>query len=64
MLVMARVKDAVVLDPSHATDGLSLNTTNEVMQNLVTFKPGSFDVGPRRRGALVGHPDGKTWTLT
>ena len=43
-LVMARVKDAVVLDPAHATDGLSLNTTNEVMQNLVAFKPGSFDV--------------------
>ena len=43
-LVMARVKDAVVLDPSHATDGLSLNTTNEVLQNIVTFKPGSFDV--------------------
>jgi hypothetical protein len=26
-LVMARVKDAVNLDPSHATDGLSLNVS-------------------------------------
>lgn len=63
MLVMARVKDAVVLDPSHATDGLSLNTTNEVMQNLVAFKPGSFDVGPDAARHWSVSPDGKTWTF-
>jgi peptide/nickel transport system substrate-binding protein len=43
-LVMARVKDAVNLDPSHATDGLSLNVSSEIMEGLVTFKPGTFDV--------------------
>ena len=62
-LVMARVKDAVVLDPSHATDGLSLNTTNEVMQNLVTFKPGSFDVVGDAAERWSASADGKTWTF-
>ena len=62
-LVMARVKDAVVLDPSHATDGLSLNTTNEVMQNLVTFKPGSFDVVGDAAQKWSASSDGKTWTF-
>ena len=62
-LVMARVKDAVVLDPSHATDGLSLNTTNEVMQNLVAFKPGSFDVVGDVAKRWSVSADGKTWTF-
>jgi len=62
-LVMARVKDAVVLDPAHATDGLSLNTTNEVMQNLVTFKPGSFDVVGDVAQKWLASADGKTWTF-
>jgi len=62
-LVMARVKDAVVLDPSHATDGLSLNTTNEVMQGIVTFKPGSFDVVGDAAKSWSRSADGKTWTF-
>jgi peptide/nickel transport system substrate-binding protein len=62
-LVLARVKDAVVLDPAHATDGLSLNTTGEVMQNLVTFKPGSFDVVGDAAQRWSASADGKTWTF-
>ena len=62
-LVLARVKDAVDLDPSHAVDGLSLNTTNEVMQGLVTFKPGSFDVIGDAAQSWSSSPDGKTWTF-
>lgn len=62
-LVMARVKDAVVLDPSHATDGLSLNTTNEVLQNIVTFKPGSFEVAGDAAKSWTRSADGKTWTF-
>jgi peptide/nickel transport system substrate-binding protein len=62
-LVMARVKDAVVLDPSHAIDGLSLNTSNEVLQNIVAFKPGSFDVvGDIARTWSVSG-DGRVWTF-
>ena len=63
-LVMARVKDAVFLDPSHATDGLSLNTTSEVMENLVTFKPGTFDLMPALATKWTSSPDGLTWTFT
>ena len=63
-LVMARVKDAVVLDPSHATDGLSLNTTAEVMENLVTFRPGSFDIVPALATKWSSDPSGTHWTFT
>jgi peptide/nickel transport system substrate-binding protein len=62
-LVMARVKDAVVLDPAHATDGLSLNTASEVMQNLVQFKPGTFDVVGDVATSWTRSADGKTWTF-
>jgi peptide/nickel transport system substrate-binding protein len=62
-LVMARVKDAVVLDPSHATDGISLNTTSEVMENLVTFKPGSFDVVPALASKWSANAAGTIWTF-
>jgi peptide/nickel transport system substrate-binding protein len=54
-LVMARVKDAVNLDPSHATDGLSLNVASEIMEGLVMFRPGTFDVV----GALA-----KSWSVS
>src|SRR5450755_867607 len=63
-LVMARVKDAVVLDPSHATDGISLNTTSEVMENLVTFRPGSFDVVPALASKWSANAAGTIWTFT
>jgi peptide/nickel transport system substrate-binding protein len=62
-LVMARVKDAVVLDPSHAVDGLSLNVTNEVMQNLVAFKPGSFELTGDVAQSWKSSAGGKTWTF-
>ncbi|MFN2461798.1 MAG: ABC transporter substrate-binding protein [Candidatus Velthaea sp.] len=63
-LVMARVKDAVVLDPAHATDGLSLNTTAEVMETLVGFKAGSFEIIPALATKWSASADGKTWTFT
>jgi len=63
-IVLARVKDAVVLDPSHATDGLSLLVTNEVLETLVAFKPGGFDVGPGLATAWHASQDGLTWTFT
>ena len=60
---MARVKDAVVLDPAHATDGLSLNVTQEVLENLVTFKPGTFDVIPDLATSWRTSADGLRWTF-
>lgn len=62
-LVMARVKDAVGLDPSHQTDGLSFNTTSEVMENLVAFRPGSFDLVPALATKWSANADGTLWTF-
>ncbi|MEO6913655.1 MAG: ABC transporter substrate-binding protein [Candidatus Baltobacteraceae bacterium] len=63
-LVVARVKDAVTLDPAVATDGLSLNLTQEVLKGLVQFKYGSFDVSPAIAQRWTMTADGKTWTFT
>ncbi len=63
-LVVARVKDAIGLDPSHQTDGLSLNISSEVFENLVKFKPGTFAVIPDVASGWKTAPDGKTWTFT
>lgn len=63
-LVMARVKDAVFLDPSHAIDGLSHLVTAEAMEGVVEFKQGSFDVGPGLATAWSTSSDGKRWTFT
>ncbi len=60
---MARVKDAIGLDPSHVTDGISLDTTPEVMENLVTFKAGSFDIGPALADRWISNPAGTRWTF-
>ena len=63
-LVMARVKDSENLDPSHATDGNSLNVAAEIMQGLVQFKPGSFDVQGAIAKSWTISPDGKTYAFT
>lgn len=63
-LISARVKDAVGLDPANETDGLSLNITSEVYENLVQFKPGTFDVIPGLAKAWKKSADGKDWTFT
>ena len=62
-LVFARVKDAVDLDPAVATDGLSLNVTSLILQGLVSFKPGTFDVIPAAAQSWKASPDGRTWTF-
>ncbi len=62
-LIVARVKDAVGLDPATQTDGLSLTIAQEVMQNLVRFKPGGFDIRPDAATSWKTSPDGKTWTF-
>ncbi len=63
MLVTARVKDAVVLDPSHATDGLSLTISQEIFSNLVRFKPGGFEIEPDAAISWTTAPDARTWTF-
>jgi peptide/nickel transport system substrate-binding protein len=63
-LVMARVKDAVNLDPSHATDGLSLNVSSEIMEGLVMFKPGTFDVTGELATGWHTSAGGRRWMFT
>lgn len=62
-LVVARVKDAVVLDPAQASDGNSLNLTQEVMKGLVQFKVGTFSVEPAIADSWRVSPDARTWTF-
>ena len=63
MLVIARVKDAVILDPAQATDGMSLNLTQEMMKGLVEFKLGTFDVQPAIAQSWKMSSDGLHWTF-
>jgi len=63
-LVVARVKDAVTLDPAQATDGLSLNLTQEVMWGLARFKAGTFEIEPAIAQSWSASADGKRWTFT
>ncbi len=62
-LIVARVKDAVGLDPATQTDGLSLTISQEVFQNLVRFKPGGFDIRPDAATSWKTSADGKAWTF-
>jgi peptide/nickel transport system substrate-binding protein len=62
-LVIARVKDAVILDPAQATDGMSLNLTQEMMKGLVEFKLGTFDVTPSIAQSWKMTAGGLNWTF-
>lgn len=62
-LVIARVKDAVILDPAQATDGMSLNLTQEMMKGLVEFKLGTFDVQPAIAQSWKMTGGGLQWTF-
>jgi peptide/nickel transport system substrate-binding protein len=62
-LVMARVKDAVNLDPSHATEGQSLNVDAEIMEGLVMFRPGTFDVTGSLAQSWTTSEGGRRWTF-
>jgi peptide/nickel transport system substrate-binding protein len=62
-LVMARVKDAVNLDPSHATEGQSLNVASEIMEGLVMFRPGTFDVTGSLSQSWKTSAGGTRWTF-
>jgi peptide/nickel transport system substrate-binding protein len=63
VLVVARVKDAVVLDPAQSTDGMSLNVTTEIMKGLVQFKPGTFEIEPAIASSWEMGGDGRRWTF-
>jgi peptide/nickel transport system substrate-binding protein len=62
-LVVGRVKDVVGLDPAHETDGISHTTTQLIFQNLVRFKPGTFEIEPEIADSWTTSADSKTWTF-
>ncbi|MBV8491747.1 MAG: ABC transporter substrate-binding protein [Candidatus Eremiobacteraeota bacterium] len=64
VLVVARVKDAVNLDPAQASEGMSLNISTEIMKGLVQFHIGTFDVEPAIARSWKMSPDGRIWTFT
>lgn len=63
-LVFGRGGDSVTLDPAAATDGESLNVTDHIFDNLVTFKDGTTDITPALASKYEISPDGKTYTFT
>jgi peptide/nickel transport system substrate-binding protein len=62
-LVFGRGGDSVGLDPASRTDGESLNVTDHIFDNLVTFKPGTTEVAPSLAESWTITPDGKTYTF-
>jgi len=62
-LIEARVKDAIVMDPAQATDGMSLNLSQEILKGLVDFKLGTFDVRPAIAKSWTVSPDARVWTF-
>jgi peptide/nickel transport system substrate-binding protein len=60
---VARVKDAVTLDPAQSSDGMSLNVTREIVKGLVQFKQGTFDIEPAIAQSWSVGPGGRSWTF-
>jgi peptide/nickel transport system substrate-binding protein len=63
-LVVARVKDAVTMDPAQSSDGMSLNVTREIIKGLVQFKQGTFDIEPAIAQSWSVGGSGLVWTFT
>lgn len=62
-LVFGRGGDSVGLDPAARTDGESLNVTDHIFDNLVTFKPGTTEVTNSLADKWEIAADGKTYTF-
>jgi len=62
--VFGRGADSVSLDPINATDGESFRVTRQVMESLLRFEPGSFDLAPAL-ATEIPKPEngGRTYTV-
>ncbi len=60
-LVFGRNKDAVSLDPAVVTDGNSLNVSKEVLEGLVRYQLGSFDIEPCLATSWSTRKNGTVW---
>lgn len=62
-LIYGRGADATRLDPARVTDGESLKVTQQVMETLVNFKPGTTDLEPGLATDWEQKDDGKTYVF-
>jgi len=62
-LIVARVKDAINLDPAQSSDSMSHNVSQEIMKGLVQFKDGTFTIEPAIAQSWHVGSDGRTWTF-
>lgn len=62
-LVFGRGGDSVNLDPSSATDGESLNVTDNIFNNLVTYSPGTTTITADLATDWKISKDGLTYTF-
>jgi ABC-type transport system substrate-binding protein len=62
-LVFGRGGDSVNLDPAGVTDGESLNVTDNIFDNLLTYKLGTTEIIPSLAKSWTVSKDGKTYTF-
>lgn len=62
-LVFGRGADSVNLDPAGVTDGESLNVTDNIFDNLITYKVGTTDIIPALAQSWQVSKDGKKYTF-
>lgn len=60
-LIYGRGADATRLDPATVTDGESLKVTQQVMETLINFKPGTTELEPGLATDWEQEDDGKTY---
>jgi peptide/nickel transport system substrate-binding protein len=60
-IVFGRNKDALTLDPSVSSDGISLTTTHLIYDGLTRYKPGTFDVEPALATSWEVRAGGTRW---
>jgi peptide/nickel transport system substrate-binding protein len=62
-LIFARSGDAVRLDPSNVTDGISIDVCANIFDALLKFKPGTTEVAPALATEWSSSGDGLVWTF-
>ncbi|HUG12654.1 MAG TPA: ABC transporter substrate-binding protein [Opitutaceae bacterium] len=62
--IFAHGSDVQKLDPADVDDGESVNTLAQVMEGLVRFRDGTFEIDPCLAERWTITPDGLTYTFT
>ena len=61
--IFARGADAQKLDPADVDDGESVNSMAHVLEGLLRFRPGTFEVEPHLAERYTVSPDGRIYTF-